>query len=85
MLSRPVTLALIFAAWASATPFSESIRADFYQGKNIRMIVGLAAGGGYDTYTRAIARHRPPSGQTHSRQSVGGRRKHDRRRQCDRR
>jgi tripartite-type tricarboxylate transporter receptor subunit TctC len=57
MLSRPVTLALIFAAWASATPFSESIGADFHQGKNIRMIVGLAAGGGYDTYTRAIARH----------------------------
>ncbi len=31
--------------------------ADFYQGKTIRVTVGLAAGGGYDTYTRAIARH----------------------------
>jgi tripartite-type tricarboxylate transporter receptor subunit TctC len=29
----------------------------FYQGKTIRMIVGFSAGGGYDTYTRAIARH----------------------------
>jgi tripartite-type tricarboxylate transporter receptor subunit TctC len=29
----------------------------FYQGKNIRFIVGAAAGGGYDAYTRAIARH----------------------------
>jgi tripartite-type tricarboxylate transporter receptor subunit TctC len=29
----------------------------FYQGKNIRFVVGAAAGGGYDTYTRAIARH----------------------------
>jgi tripartite-type tricarboxylate transporter receptor subunit TctC len=30
---------------------------DFYQGKTIRFIVGAPAGGGYDTYTRAIARH----------------------------
>ena len=30
---------------------------DFYRGKTIRFIVGYAAGGGYDTYTRAIARH----------------------------
>jgi len=30
---------------------------DFYQGKTIRFIVGQAAGGGYDTYTRTIARH----------------------------
>ena len=30
---------------------------DFYQGKTIRFIVGYAAGGGYDTYTRAIARY----------------------------
>ena len=31
--------------------------APFYQGKSIRFIVGASAGGGYDTYTRAIARH----------------------------
>ena len=29
----------------------------FYQGKTIRMIVGGSAGGGFDTYTRAVARH----------------------------
>jgi len=29
---------------------------DFYKGKTIRFIVGYAPGGGYDTYTRAIAR-----------------------------
>lgn len=29
----------------------------FYQGKVIRIIVGTAPGGGYDTYTRLIARH----------------------------
>jgi tripartite-type tricarboxylate transporter receptor subunit TctC len=29
----------------------------FYAGKTVRIIVGLAAGGGFDTYARAIARH----------------------------
>ena len=31
--------------------------APFYEGKAIRIIVGTAPGGGYDTYTRVIARH----------------------------
>ena len=30
---------------------------DFYQGKTISIIVGYAAGGGYDTYARTFARH----------------------------
>lgn len=30
---------------------------NFYRGKNIRIIVGCAAGGGFDAYARAIARH----------------------------
>lgn len=29
----------------------------FYKGKTVRIIVGFAAGGGFDTYSRAIARH----------------------------
>lgn len=29
----------------------------FYEGKTMRVVVGLAAGGGFDTYARAIARH----------------------------
>jgi tripartite-type tricarboxylate transporter receptor subunit TctC len=29
----------------------------FYKDKIIRFIVGQAAGGGYDTYTRTVARH----------------------------
>ena len=36
------------AAWAQA---------NFYAGKTIRWIVGFSAGGGYDTYTRLVARH----------------------------
>ena len=31
--------------------------APFYEGKAIRVIVGTSPGGGYDTYTRLIARH----------------------------
>jgi tripartite-type tricarboxylate transporter receptor subunit TctC len=30
---------------------------NFYEGKTVRFIVGFSAGGGYDTYTRLIARH----------------------------
>lgn len=30
---------------------------DFYRGKTMRIVVGFAAGGGFDTYSRVIARH----------------------------
>ena len=46
---RIVTCALLVTAAAHAQ--------DFYQGKTVRIIVGAAAGGGYDTYSRTIARH----------------------------
>ena len=29
----------------------------FYKGKTLRLIVAFAAGGGFDTYSRAIGRH----------------------------
>ncbi|MEX0804074.1 MAG: tripartite tricarboxylate transporter substrate-binding protein [Candidatus Binatia bacterium] len=32
-------------------------QSSFYQGKTVRIIVGASAGGGYDTYSRTIARH----------------------------
>ena len=57
MNKGPATVALSAALiWISALS-SQSRAADFYQGKSIRLIIGLAAGGGYDTYSRAIARH----------------------------
>lgn len=31
--------------------------ADFYKGKTLTFVVGFSAGGGFDTYTRLIARH----------------------------
>jgi len=31
--------------------------ADFYRGKELRLIIGASVGGGYDVYARAIAKH----------------------------
>jgi len=42
-------LSLVAAPQASAD--------DFYKGKTITFVVGFSAGGGFDTYTRLIARH----------------------------
>ena len=33
--------------------------ADFYKGKTIDLYIGYSAGGGYDVYARALARHMP--------------------------
>lgn len=41
-----------FAPGAHADPV-----ADFYKGKNLTIIVGYSAGGGYDVYARAIGRY----------------------------
>jgi tripartite-type tricarboxylate transporter receptor subunit TctC len=32
---------------------------EFYKGKTIRLVVGFAAGGGFDSYARILARHMP--------------------------
>src|SRR5689334_22445712 len=42
---------LAFAAQAGAAAD------DFYRGKSVRIVVGFSAGGGFDTYARALARH----------------------------
>jgi tripartite-type tricarboxylate transporter receptor subunit TctC len=50
---RPLVaaLSLVLVLCASATA------QDFYQGKTVRIVVGFSAGGGFDTYARALARH----------------------------
>ena len=42
----------LFAAPASADPV-----ADFYKGNTLRVIVASSAGGGYDAYSRVLAKH----------------------------
>jgi tripartite-type tricarboxylate transporter receptor subunit TctC len=44
-------LALLAMTWTAA------MAGDFYQGQTLRLMVFGAPGGGYDTYTRMIARH----------------------------
>ncbi len=48
-----LAIGLTFVVGASATALGE----EFYKGKTILFIVGPPPGGGYDTYTRAFARH----------------------------
>jgi tripartite-type tricarboxylate transporter receptor subunit TctC len=50
-----LTLALALAV-AGTSPTTTSAE-DFYKDKTLRFVCGAAAGGGYDTYTRAVARH----------------------------
>jgi tripartite-type tricarboxylate transporter receptor subunit TctC len=51
-LSRTTISFVFLIALSPAEP-----AAPFYEGKSIRIVVGAAAGGGYDTYARVIARH----------------------------
>jgi tripartite-type tricarboxylate transporter receptor subunit TctC len=51
------TIALQTALGLSMVAFQLVAAQDFYKDKTIRFIVGQAAGGGYDAYTRAIARY----------------------------
>jgi tripartite-type tricarboxylate transporter receptor subunit TctC len=43
--------------WVAVNIGATALAEDFYRGKTIRFVVGAAAGGGYDTYTRGVARH----------------------------
>jgi tripartite-type tricarboxylate transporter receptor subunit TctC len=45
----------LLALWVFIQPAQAA--APFYEGKTIRVIVGFSAGGGFDTYSRVIARH----------------------------
>ena len=47
-------LVVVFLLLASAPARAQDA---FYRGKSVRIIVGASAGGGYDTYSRTIARH----------------------------
>ena len=48
-----LTAVLLGGAW---TRFAHA-QEPFFKGKTIRIVVGFSAGGGYDIYARAIARH----------------------------
>ncbi len=54
---KPFAVMIVTVMALMLTNSPNAIADDFYSGKTIRVVVGFSAGGGYDTYTRAIARH----------------------------
>ncbi|MBI2229316.1 MAG: hypothetical protein HYU46_09465 [Deltaproteobacteria bacterium] len=58
MRSKTIILMASLVALTLLAAALRNVAADeFYKGKTVRFIVGAPAGGGYDTYVRAIARH----------------------------
>jgi tripartite-type tricarboxylate transporter receptor subunit TctC len=52
-----VSILVLMMAMISAPALAQSSVTDIYRGKIITIIVGFSAGGGYDLYTRLLARH----------------------------
>jgi tripartite-type tricarboxylate transporter receptor subunit TctC len=52
-------LAILAALTTPTTALAQDAVAQFYKGKQITVIVGSSAGGGYDIYARLLARHLP--------------------------
>jgi tripartite-type tricarboxylate transporter receptor subunit TctC len=55
--SRAAIAAAALIAFAAPAARAADAVADFYKGKQVHVIVGFAAGGGYDLYARLISRH----------------------------
>ena len=57
-MKRLLAASTIGTALLLILQFSSALaQGNFYEGKTVRFVVGFPAGGGYDAYTRAIARH----------------------------
>jgi tripartite-type tricarboxylate transporter receptor subunit TctC len=56
MRLRRAALRFLAVPMLAATPAAAG-ETDFYSGKNIQLLVGFSAGGGYDVYARTLARH----------------------------
>ena len=57
MISRFLRIAMLSALVLVLVPSLSLGADDFFKGKTIRFVVGFSPGGGFDTYTRLIARH----------------------------
>src|SRR5438445_1185196 len=55
---RWVTIALLIG-FVTMTAIGAAAQDPYYKGKTIRIVVGFTAGGGFDAYSRALARHMP--------------------------
>jgi tripartite-type tricarboxylate transporter receptor subunit TctC len=50
---------ILSLACAASAPAAAQPAAEFYKGRELHLLVGAAAGGGYDLYARFFARHLP--------------------------
>jgi tripartite-type tricarboxylate transporter receptor subunit TctC len=58
MRSKFFTVAMVVLVFTAASvSFVSAASEEFYRGKVIRIIVGFSAGGGFDTYARAVSRY----------------------------
>ena len=55
MTKAPACIVAVISLVLFAKP--ATAQESYYKGKTVRIIVGASAGGGYDTYSRTIARH----------------------------
>ena len=56
-MRRPAFIVALIGAVLMATPGSADPVADFYRGKRIEFVIRSGVGGGYDQYSRLLARH----------------------------
>lgn len=58
---RSLATAMVSILFWAGTPLSVRVEANevdaFYRGKQIALVIGYSAGGGYDQYARLFARH----------------------------
>ena len=54
---RRVLAAVAAVALCGISGIHESSAQDFYKGKSVKLIVGAAAGGGYDSHSRLVSKH----------------------------
>ncbi len=57
MVGRFIRIVMLSALVLALVPSLAMGADDFFKGKTIRFVVGFSPGGGFDTYTRLIARH----------------------------
>ena len=56
-MSRIASIAILLLTLVPRSALAAAADQDFYRGRTIRVVVGFAAGGGFDAYARVIARH----------------------------
>ncbi|MBX9827757.1 MAG: hypothetical protein K2Y27_22510 [Xanthobacteraceae bacterium] len=54
---KGIALALSLVAFAAVPAVAQEDVANFYRGKNVRLVVGIGVGSGYDINARLLARH----------------------------